>query len=336
MTQNTQFSDAGLDETMRLAIERFRIKMESSNRQFLQDRIDEIQAMGLNTEEEKLEEMRWYWSGVGRKGDAAWNDCVPQRPVRQNREEQNVKRLEDVLSTYHQYMDGISPPTLVTDEWRQMFLEVVESVCNEAAAQDEEVKKFHIPMCHELGRFLKHADGVCDPDFRNSGICPFHPVFVSGVQEYAFPDHPAVLALPPPDIAKSREWLQETLPQYILDRNFIKGFVDQDLEVKVGFETGLGGHGECDAWYSAYLYCRRSDDESDDESHNETLKDWAWRIVVFHADFENPRSLYGRYPRFDSIPDFLDWYSSWLDYVDMDVVRKDVKAINGDWPMDSD
>lgn len=57
MVDNMQTSDAGLDETMRLAVERFRAKMESSNRQFLQDRIDEIEAMGLATEEEKLDKI---------------------------------------------------------------------------------------------------------------------------------------------------------------------------------------------------------------------------------------------------------------------------------------
>ncbi|KAJ5937292.1 hypothetical protein N7454_004947 [Penicillium verhagenii] len=332
MARNTQCSDAG-DETMRLAIERFRTKMESSNRRFLQDRIDEIQAMGLATEEQKLEKMRLYWSDLGRGELPQFNDYASPGHVRQAREARTVTRLEDVKLVYNQHMDGIIPPTLVTDEWRQMFLEVVESVCNKAAAQaqDEEDKDFYIPRCHELGQFIKYANGVQDPDFRHSGICPFEPVFPIGVEGYAFPDRPAVLAQPPPDVSASWEILKEYLQEYILSEDFIDSTVDEDLEVKVGFQTGLGSHREYDTWYSTYLYCRQSKDcKSDDDSLNETLKDWAWRIVVIHADGENPAILYGRHPRFDSIPKFLDWYSSWLDYVDMDVVRKDVNATYGD------
>jgi hypothetical protein len=49
---------------------------------------------------------------------------------------------------FHEHMDGIIPPTLVTVEWREMFLDIVESVCNEASEQDEdedEDENFHIP-----------------------------------------------------------------------------------------------------------------------------------------------------------------------------------------------
>ncbi|EAW18910.1 uncharacterized protein NFIA_088660 [Aspergillus fischeri NRRL 181] len=131
--------------------------MESSNRQFLQDRIEEIEAMNLTTEEEKLEKMRPYWrSNLGIKGEDTWNHCAPVGPVRQSREERNVTRLADVKTLYHQYMDGIQPPTLVSEEWRQMYLETVQSVCNEAAFGDEEDEKFEIPLCHELGSFIKH------------------------------------------------------------------------------------------------------------------------------------------------------------------------------------
>lgn len=319
-------------ETMRLAVERYRTKMESSNRRFLQDRIDEIEAMGLSTEEEKLNEMWVYWHDLGAGGEESWNDWAAPDSVRQSRETRAVTRLKNVNSIFHQYMDGIIPPTLVTDEWRQMSLEVVESVCNEAAAQDEDSEDFRILMCHELGHFIKYANGVQDPDFRASGICPFRPVSCIGIRQYAFPDRPAVLALPSPDISASQEILKESLQKDILNDDFIQGIVDKDLEVKVGFDTGLGCRRAHDEWHSAYLYCR-----SDDESAT-TLKDWAWRVVIFRADGENPTTLYGPEPRFDSIPEFLDWYSSWLDYVDMDEVRKSVSGLWGDddGPSDSE
>jgi hypothetical protein len=58
-------NDAG--ETMRLAVERFRTQMESANWQFIQDRIDEIKAKNLSTEEEKLDLMWYYWHDLREK-----------------------------------------------------------------------------------------------------------------------------------------------------------------------------------------------------------------------------------------------------------------------------
>ncbi|GFF36037.1 hypothetical protein IFM61606_05224 [Aspergillus udagawae] len=319
MATTTQPSTADADEIMRLAVERFRIKMESSNRQFLQDRIEEIEAMNLPTEEEKLVKMRPYWPNLGIKGEDSWNDCAPIGPVRQSREERNVTRLADVKTVYHEYMDGIQPPRLLTEEWRQMYLDTVQSVCDEAAFRDEEDEDFSIPLCHELGSFIKYASGVQDPDFRRSGIAPFGPVFVSETQDYAFKDNPAVLALPPPNIFEARESLKYYLQEFLCDESFVAGTVDEDLEVRVGFLTGTGCRCGHDKWHSAYLYCRRFVEDSD-PSH----KDWAWRVVIFHADGENPTMLNGRKPRFDSIPEFLEWYSSWLEHSDLDQIRKDV------------
>lgn len=64
MSENIQ-SDNSPGETMRLAVERFRTRMESANRQFLQDRIDEIEAMHLSTEAEKSFEMSDYLVDLG-------------------------------------------------------------------------------------------------------------------------------------------------------------------------------------------------------------------------------------------------------------------------------
>lgn len=46
-------TDTNADETMRLAIARFRSRMAAANQKFLQDRVNEIEAKGLATEEEK-------------------------------------------------------------------------------------------------------------------------------------------------------------------------------------------------------------------------------------------------------------------------------------------
>lgn len=79
--------------------------------------MDEIEAMGLFTEEEKLDKMRNYWPGLTDKHDEdAWMATAPPEIVRQLREEGNVTRLADVKTLYHQYMNGASAPNLWSDE----------------------------------------------------------------------------------------------------------------------------------------------------------------------------------------------------------------------------
>lgn len=324
MENTTQPSATDADEIMRLAIERFRTKMETSNRQFLQDRIDEIEAMNLSTEEEKLKEMRIYWPDVGIKRDDDWNPKGPASRIRQYREERNVTKLADVKSLHHQYMDGIDPPSPpLTDEWRQMYLEAVQSLCNEVAVRDEEDKDLQIPLCHDLGSFMKYAHGVEDPDFHFSGIAPFCPVFGIWIGNYASEDEPATR--PVLDISEIREGIKDHMRQFMYGELQILGYVDDDLEVKVGFITGTGCLNDHDEWYSAYLYCRRYEDDSD-PSH----KDWAWRVVFFGADIECPTTFYGREPIFDSISEFLEWYSSWLEHLDIYRVRKNAIGLECD------
>lgn len=84
------------DETMRLAVERFRVKMQSSYRQFLQDRVEEIEAMSLPTEEEKLNKMSDYYNDYGLGGLSKWHELAPPEMVRQDREARAVTRLQDV------------------------------------------------------------------------------------------------------------------------------------------------------------------------------------------------------------------------------------------------
>jgi hypothetical protein len=318
--------NVNLDETMRMALEKFRIKMELSNRKFLQDRIDEIEAKNLPTEEEKLKKMRLYWHRLGSKDEVRWPDGATPDSVQQSREEQKVTKLQDVKGTFHTHMDGFIAPTLVTDEWREMYLDVVEKVCNEVAFREQGDEDVHIPRCTELGSFIKHANGVLDPDFRASGICPFRPVsgiYSVGARRYAFPERQKEGS--EPDILESRQMLERYLRGDILGEDFIYGVFDEDLEVKVGFKTGVGCQDEHDTWISAYVYCRREENDPDP-----TLRGWAWRVCVFHADGLNPTELYGRKPRFDSILEFLEWYSSWFDYLDMDEVRHNVSGFGGE------
>lgn len=142
---------------MLLAVDRFRAKMESSNWQFLRNLIDKIEVMSLSIEEEKINEMSLYWPDFGDKGKDRWNDGPPPGPVLRSRETRNTTRLEDALTIYHEHMDGIFPPFLVADEWRQMYLETVKSVCNEVVAhnKEDEDEDFDIPMCRPLRQIRK-------------------------------------------------------------------------------------------------------------------------------------------------------------------------------------
>jgi hypothetical protein len=117
----------------------------------------------------------------------------------------------------------------------------VEKVCNEVAFREQEEEDIHIPRCTELGSFIKFANGVQDPDFRASGICPFRPISSIdsvGARPYAFPERQKEGS--EPGILESRQILEKSPRGDILDEDFIYGFFDEDLEVKVGFKTGVG------------------------------------------------------------------------------------------------
>ncbi|KAH1305521.1 hypothetical protein KXV95_001964 [Aspergillus fumigatus] len=147
-----------------------------------------------------------------------------------------------------------------------------------------ETRSFEIPLCHELGSFIKYADGVQDPDFRRSGIARFRPGFVSEPADYALKDHPTVLSLPPPDINGARESLKAYLQYILCDENIV------DVS------------GRSMKTWKAHLYSRRLVEDS-----NPSQKDWVWCVVVFHADGENPLSETGG-PQ-DPIP-FLSFWNS--------------------------
>jgi hypothetical protein len=120
-----------------------------------------------------------------------------------------------------------------------MYLEPLQSVFNEAAEQyedDDDDENIPIPRCEELGHFIKYANGVEDPDFRRSGIPAWEPVPQIGIRAFAFPDRLTIQPLLSPALAASRERLKEYLRADLLDDRFIRGVVDSDLEMKVGFQ----------------------------------------------------------------------------------------------------
>lgn len=234
--------------------------------------------------------------------------------------------------------DGVLPPLLHTEQWRQMYLDTVQRLCqrqaDEIVTEDNEgldvayrSHKDHrpmtIPQCEELAMFLKYAQGVVDADLRLSDIAPFTPAFSIGVKNEE---------LDGLDEEQKRDKLtdsdllmceQERLQWELEDEStngFLEPYIDDDLEVRAGFITGVGYSRlyACPSWYSAYVYCRlRVDNDKDEDIQDAAnIREWGWRVVVFQAENINPSVLYGRKARFDSIPEFLDWYASWLDHLD--------------------
>ncbi|KAJ5160515.1 uncharacterized protein N7482_007519 [Penicillium canariense] len=348
MAGSASASDTNADETMRLAIARFRNRMATANQKFLQDRINEIEGKGLATEEEKRRQFRQYkWMDYLQWDDEDSETCgrrdrirIPQQtPVK----DLHIPAVLNALPSYDP-TDGVVLPLLRTEQWRQMYLDTVQRVCQRqadaiVAENDEEIDvacNFHkdhrsmtIPRCDELALFLKYAQGVVDVDFRRSGIAPFIPAWSIGVTNEELDrldEGQRCDKLADPELLKrEQEGLQREL-EHELSNDSLKACVDEDLEVRAGFITGIGCNQlyECPEWYSAYVYCRlwTEGDEDDGKYKDEdiqdatNIRDWGWRVVVFHAEIVNPSVLYGRKARFNSIPEFLDWYASWLDHLD--------------------
>lgn len=348
MAGSASASDTNADETMRLAIARFRSRMATANQKFLQDRINEIERKGLATEEEKRRQLRQYqWMDYLQWDDEDSETCGRRDGIRIP-QQTSVKDLDipTILNALpsHEPTDGVVPTLLRTEQWRQMYLDTVQRVCQRQAdaivtEDDEELDvacNFHkdhrsmtIPRCDELALFLKYAQGVVDVDFRRSGIAPFTPAWSMGVKNEELDGLDEAQRrdkLADPELLKrEQEGFQRGLEDEAPNKS-LKAYIDEDLEVRAGFITGVGFNQlyECPAWYSAYVYCRlgAEDDEDDGKYKDEdiqdaaNIRDWGWRVVVFNAEVVNPSVLYGRLARFDSIPEFLDWYASWLDHLD--------------------
>ncbi|GFF60858.1 hypothetical protein IFM60648_00048 [Aspergillus lentulus] len=312
------------DETMCAAITRFRRKMAAANHQFLQDRINDINAKGLLTEEEKRRLLGQY---------RHIDHLLPQDNTALA--DLDIPAVLDALPA-HEPADGVLlPPLLHTEQWREMYVDAVQRVCQRQADaivledddedddddEEDEFEPVTIPRCDELGLFLKYAQGVMDVDFRHSGIAPFTPAWSTGVKDEeleGLDDDQRREKLADLELLKrEQERLQRELEDE-LSNKLLEAYIDEDLDVRAGFITGVGFNQlyACPSWYSAYVYCRLCTDVAAADADAANIRDWGWRVVVFQAEVVNPSVLYGRKARFDSIPEFLDWYASWLDHLD--------------------
>ncbi|GJP88479.1 hypothetical protein CBS147343_8501 [Aspergillus niger] len=341
---STNPSSLDADETMRQAVDRFRRRMAAANQKFVQDRIDEIDARGLATEKEKIRMMQdWrHFGDLDQDGPDGHNSPDARRISDQFRQTRELAAVPALLAKETRplfAMDGVHPPRLRTPEAREMFLDTLQEVFHRqaeewAAAEEEDLDLASepIPRCEELGRLLTYAHEVEDPDFRHSGVAPFEAALLVQSRYGSFPcldtqeQRDQYHARVRQECARLREWLEGENSDLINKAKIVAG-PDEDLEVRAGVVTGSGYVGEYPKWYSAYLYCRKRLEEDMDgiEFRDEgildapNIQEWGWRVVFMEAEaspvFE-PQILYGRKPRFDSIPEFLDWYASWADNLD--------------------
>ncbi|OJJ69782.1 hypothetical protein ASPBRDRAFT_45062 [Aspergillus brasiliensis CBS 101740] len=370
MSTNTPISTNPLsldaDETMRQAVDRFRTRMAAANRQFIQDRINEINARGLATEKERTRMMqRWrHFRDLDRDGMAGHSNPDARHvsnQFRQTRELAAVPALlaEDTRPLFA--MDGVHPPRLRTPEARQIFLDTLQDVFQRqaeewAAAEGEDLGAEPIPRCEELGRLLTYAHVVEDPDFRHSGVAPLEAGLWVLRGRYG--------SLPDLDTQEQRDQYHAHVREQcarlraklegensaLINKVQIPAYPDEDLEVRAGVIMGTGYVGEYPKWHSAYLYCRKCPEEDmegidfQDEGIPDApnIREWGWRVVFMEDEvtpvFE-PHVLYGRKPRFDSIPEFLDWYASWSDNLDargLLSLRRHLKGCETDCESDCD
>ncbi|KAI2786981.1 hypothetical protein POX_f07332 [Penicillium oxalicum] len=333
------------DETMRQAVDQFRTRMAAANRQFVQNRISEIDARGLTDEKDRISLMqRWrHFEVLGRDDEVSYigpDARYKSNKFRQTRELAAIPALLEDDPRPLFALDGIYPPYLCTPEARQIFLDTLQEVFQRqaeawmAAEGEDPASMTAIPRCEELGYLVKYTHEVEDPDFRHSGIAPF----TAGLDllRARFERPPCI------DVAEQRAqyyasvrkdctWLQKSLENDddsdLINKANIAAGPDLDLEVRAGVVTGTGYVGDYPRWHSAYLYCRKRPEEDvdgkklpdEDIPDAPKIQEWGWRVVFMEHEPDmalDQQVLYGRRPRFDSIPEFLDWYASWPDFLD--------------------
>ncbi|KAF4220876.1 hypothetical protein CNMCM6457_002162 [Aspergillus fumigatiaffinis] len=296
------------DDTMRLANTRFRRKMAAANHQFLQDRINEINAKGLPTEEEKRRLLGQY-----RHID---------HPLPQDNTAVADLDIPAVLNGLpaHEPADGVLlPPLLRTEQWREMYVDTVQRVCQRQAdaivaddsdddeeeeeeEEEDELEPVTIPRCDEPALFLKYAQGVVDVDFRHSGIAPFTPAWSTGVKDEELEglddDQRREKLADPELLTREQEGLQRELEDE-LSNKLLEAYIDGDLDVRAGFRHPQSRMLAASAATSVHTHYTMMGTRIAGYTQR--------RVVVFQAEVVNPSVLYGRKARFDSIPEFLDW-----------------------------
>lgn len=288
--------------------------MRASNRKFFNDRIDEISAFNI-PDKSKLDLFARFW--ISRLQYDWPTPSEISKSDEQGQREKAATTIEDLRNLEHRNSEGLVAPTLKTEELRDVFLDELERMVNENAGFGNSRR---ITFPEEVKSFLKMANGVRDMDVRDDGICEWD-LARDNCSEGREVQHLRK------DVNGSFEMVDTKMRQ----TQWFK--IEHELLVKTGFQTGgptiQAGGG--DYWYSYYLFCRRYTEEEvqenvyreEKEESYEKTDGWAWRIV-FDSTSDKMTSPDVALLAFDTIPEFLDWYSTWesrLDELDLERVQ---------------
>lgn len=230
---------------------------------------------------------------------------TPDELKNQARLEAEVNSLDDVetLIDKHWLLDGIRPP--VGELLKKKFLRVLEEVLNEStevALLEDEKERLELPV--ELADFLSITSGVFDADFRHSGICDFAMV------DERHDEDGDLLRYRLDTAADPDEWA-----------NMGADFLDHELEIVVGVvlhsKQQWPEHGpefKDNTWVSMYAYCRRVPDQDGEDSEEA----FSWRTVFYHRINDMDQEVFV----FTSIAEFLGWYASWDERMNMEHMRR--------------
>lgn len=196
-------------------------------------------------------------------------------------------------------LEGIRPPAFITPRHGQLYLKAWEIVIAEWRAKTGDHDDIDIPPPRELAAFYHLTAGIADPDFRRDNILDYGlelPFVGPGETDDEI-------------ITIFAESIKEMLDHSDdkCQNDFSRG---RWLEVKINlYQTASLGW-----WYKHCIYCRAVPGRPKAYSHIGT--EWAWRPLLDTDD------LWGRYfpgtekMLHNSIPEFLEWYSSWEDWCD--------------------
>lgn len=294
---------------MEQAVTNFRTRMAAANKAFLKARISEHRTAS-DSEFQGISAMTRYWFRWTEeyktwKPGRSLPEHAPDELKNQARLEAEVDSLDDVetLIDKHWLLDGTRPPA--GELLRKRFLRVLEEVLNnskDVELLEDEEERLELPA--ELAEFLSVTNGVFDADFRHSGMCDFTMVDekCDEVEEH--------LRYRLDTVADSEEWAK-----------LGADFLDDELEIVAGvvldFKQQWPAHGpefKDNTWLSMYAYCRRVPDQDSEEPE----EDFSWRVVFYHRINDMDQKAF----TFTSIAEFLGWYASWDERMNMEDMRR--------------
>ncbi|KAK0101947.1 hypothetical protein ONS95_001244 [Cadophora gregata] len=320
------------DATIKSALEIFPRKMREGNKLFLMGRVEEIRSLNPPTEKDELDKMSRFWfegyPAAEWPSPGSNQAHVVYRSTSRIYEtfwaqETAVTSIDELLLLEHPLSDGMDcGDAKFTPPWDRDQIEMMERWINKKAGMGEDGP---LRMNDEFISFVKYAPrGVRDPDFRKSSICEFLPRWTPR-GNYCVP---------------CNENPDEGTWYFQSDEDGNQSFEADGQKYDLLTYT-QAGRTRCPwnshvmgllerIWTSYYVFCKKTEKNAPDIQRNHELyteeNGWQWRILFFDDRFET--GVFAVY-LFDSIVEFLEWYGSWYDRLDMTEVRKSTEPFPG-------